>query len=86
MDAGRGVGAAARAQGDLAVLEVAEELLPLLVGGGAVLLVGSQSTPSGDERTVAVDGLLGIDGLVAHGRVYVSVPCDELGDVGRHPV
>jgi hypothetical protein len=38
MDAWGVVGAAAVAEGDLAAFEVAEELLPLLVGGGAVLL------------------------------------------------
>ena len=38
VDAGGVVGAAAVAEGDLAAFEVAEELVPFLVGGGAVFL------------------------------------------------
>jgi len=86
VDAGRGVGAATSAQGHLAVLEVADELLPFLIGGGPVFITGSQCPSSGDERTMAVDGFLGIDSFVAHGRVDVTVPGDELSDVGRHAV
>lgn len=65
---------------------VAEELLPLGVGGGPVLLGRAEGSPSGDERPVAVDRFFGIDGLVAHGGVDVAVPGDELGDVRWHPV
>src|ERR1019366_1477906 len=74
------------AQGDLAVLEVADELLPLLLGGGPVFIAGSEGASSGDERAMAVDGFLGIDSFVAHGRVDVTVPGDELSDVGWHAV
>jgi hypothetical protein len=45
------------------VLEVAEELVPFGVGGGAVFLAGAQLPPAGDVGAVAVDGLLGVDGL-----------------------
>jgi hypothetical protein len=66
--------------------EVAEELFPLLVGRHAVLLRGPQRPAAVDESTVAADHLLGVDGLVAHGRVDVPVSGDELGDVRRHSV
>ena len=86
VDAGGGVGAAAGAEGDLAAFEVAEELLPFVVGGGAVFLAGPQCAAAGDERPVAVDDFFGVDGLVSHGGVDVAVSGDELGDVGRHAV
>jgi len=41
VDAGGVVGAAAVADGDLALLEVADELGPFFVGGGAVFLAGA---------------------------------------------
>jgi hypothetical protein len=59
VDAGGGVGAPAGAQRDLAVLEVAEEFLLFLGGGGAVFLGGAQGAPAGDEGAVAVDGFVG---------------------------
>jgi len=65
---------------------VAEELVPFGVGRGAVFLAGAQFAAAGDERPVAVDDLLGVDGLVAHGGVDVGVSGDELGDVRRHAV
>ena len=74
VDAGGVVGAAAVADGDLAVFEVADELGPFGVGGGAVFLGRAQRAAAGDEGAVAVDGFLGIDGLVAHGCVDVLVP------------
>ena len=86
VDAGGSVGAAAVAQGELAALEVAEELLPFLVGGGAVLRGRAQGAAAGEERAVAVDGFVGVDRLVAHGGVEVAVPDDELGDVRGHAV
>src|SRR5690349_4775343 len=81
VDAGRVVGAAAVADGDLAVLEMTDELGPFFVGRGAVFLTGAQRTAAGDECPVPVDDLFGVDGLVAHGGVDVAVPGDELGDV-----
>ena len=57
VDAGGGVGATAGAEGDLAVLEVAEELLPFCVGRGPVFLGRAQRPAAGDECAVAVDGL-----------------------------
>ena len=86
VDAGGVVGAAAVADGDFAVFEVADELGPFLVGGGAVFLAGAQRAAAGDEGPVAVDHLFGVDGLVAHGGVDVAVAGDELGDVRWHAV
>jgi hypothetical protein len=86
VDAGGAVGSPAVAERDLAAFEVAEEFLPLLLGGAAVLLAGTQFPAAGDERPVPVDGLLGVDRLIAHGRVDVAVSQDQLGDVGRHAV
>lgn len=51
LDAGSVVGAAAVADGDLAVLDVADELGPFLVVRGAVLLAGAQGAAAGDDRT-----------------------------------
>ena len=80
------VGAAAVAQSDAAALEVAEELVPFGVGGGAIFLAGTGGAAAGDEGAVAVDHFLGVDGLISHGGVDVAVPDDQLGDVRRHPV
>ena len=52
VDAAGGVGASAVAEGDAAALEVAEELVPLGVGGGAVFLAGAQLPPAGDVGAV----------------------------------
>jgi hypothetical protein len=68
VDAWGAEGAAAGSGGYLAWFEVAEGLLPFLVGGHSVFLAGTQRAPSGEERHVGLDGLFGIDGLVAHGR------------------
>src|SRR6202165_3485028 len=81
MDAGGVVGAAAVADGDLAVFEVPDELGPFLVGRGAVFLGGAQCAAAGDVCAVAVDHLFGVDRLVSHGGVDVAVAGDELGDV-----
>ena len=78
------VGAAAVADGDLAALEVADELGPFGVGGGAVFRGGAQRAAACDEGAVAVDHFLGVDGLVSHGGVDVAVAGDELGDVRWH--
>ena len=86
VDAAGGVGASAVAECDAAALEVAEELFPFGVGGGAVFLAGAQLPPAGDEGAVSVDGLLGVDSLVSHGGVDVLVAEEDLGDVGRHAV
>ena len=86
VDAGGVVGAAAVADSDLAAFEVADELGPFGVGGGAVFLGGAQRAAAGDEGAVAVDHFLGVDGLVSHGGVDVAVSGDELGDVRWHAV
>ena len=86
MDAGCPKGAGAGADGDFASLEVAEELFPFVVAGGAVFLGGPQGASSGEEAEMGLDGLFGIDGVVAHGDVDVAVAGDDLGDVGRQAV
>ena len=63
VDAAGGVGASAVAKGELSVLEVAEELLPLGAGRGAVFLAGAGGAAAGHEGAMAVDGLLGVDRL-----------------------
>ena len=86
VDAGCRVGAPAVAEGDAAALEVAEELVPLGVGGGAVLFARPGGPALGDEGPVSADGLLGVGRLVAHRGVYVLVSEYELGDVRGHAV
>src|SRR3954468_18650769 len=82
VDAGGAVGAGAGADGEFGAFEVAEEVLPLGIGGGAVLLGGAQGAAAGDEGAVGFDGLGGVDGVVAHCGVDVVVADDDLGDVG----
>ncbi|WP_445520821.1 hypothetical protein [Streptomyces sp. NEAU-174] len=62
MDAGGSVGAGAGADREFAAFEVAEEVFPLGVGGGAVFLGGPQGVAAGDEGAVGLDGLGGVDG------------------------
>src|SRR2546421_2477473 len=59
------------------------EFFPLGVAGDAVLLRWAQRPPPGYERSVPVDGLFGVDGLIAHGGVHVAMPDDQRGDVRR---
>jgi len=64
VDAGGRVRPPAFAERDVPSLEVAEELLPLLVGGSTVFRAGAEATAgAGDEGPVAVDHFLGVDGL-----------------------
>ena len=86
VDAGGAERAPAGAGGDFAAFEVAEELFPFGVGGGAVFLGGPQCAAAGEEGQVGLDRLVGVDGLVAEGDVDVAVPGDDLGDVRRQPV
>ena len=79
--AGGGECPAAGSNRELAGFEVAEELLPFVVGGGAVFLAGALCAASGEVGEVGLDGLVGVDGLVAHGDVDVAVAGDDLGDV-----
>ena len=65
---------------------MAEEFLPFGVGGHPVLFAGAQAPPPGEERQVGLDGLIGVDRLVAESDVDVPVACDDLGDVRRQPV
>jgi hypothetical protein len=85
VDAGGGERPAAETGGYLAALEVAEELFPFGVGGGAVFLGGAQGTAAGQERQEVLDYLVGVDGLVAEGDVDVAVAGDDLGDVRGKP-
>jgi len=84
VDAGGGVGTAASTEGELAVLEMTEELVPFLLGGHPVFLGRAQRAASGDERAVPIDDFRGIDGLVSHGGVDIAVAGDELSDVRGH--
>ena len=86
MDARGGERPPAGADRDFALLEVTEEFLPFLVGGGSVFVAGPQGTSSGEEGEVGLDGFFGVDGLVAHGDVDVAVTGDDLGDVRRQAV
>ena len=71
--------------GDLAALEVAEEFLPFGVGGHAVFVGGPHGSPSGQERQVCLDGLVGVDSFLAHGDVDIAVAGDHLGDMRWQP-
>jgi hypothetical protein len=86
VDAGGAERAAACADGDFAALEVAEELLPFLVGGDAVFFARAKGPAAGQEGHVRLNRLFGIDGLVAERDVDVLVACDHLGDVRRQSV
>jgi hypothetical protein len=63
-----------------------EEFFPLGVAGDVVLLRWAQRPPPGYERAVPVDGLFGVDGLIAHGGVHVAMPDDQRSDVRRQAV
>ena len=63
MDTASSPGPAAVAECDLAALEVAEELLPLGVGGRAVLFCRAQLAAAGEERPVTCNYLLRVDRL-----------------------
>ena len=86
MDARGVVGAAAVAEGDLAALEMAEEIGPFLICRGPVFPGGAQCPAAGDEGPVAVDDLLGVDRLISHGGIHVAVAGYQLSDMRRHPV
>ena len=70
VDAGRVVGAAAVTDRDLAVFEVADELVPFLIGWCPVFLAGALRAAAGEESPMLVDHLLRVDGLVTQGRGY----------------
>ena len=77
MDAGRCVGACAGADGDFPLLEVGEEGVPFLVGGGPVFLAGPGGAAAGDERPVGLDRLGRVDRLVADRGVECSL-CPQM--------
>jgi hypothetical protein len=68
---------------DLSPLEMTEEFLPFLVGGGAVFIGRPQRPPASQERQVGLDRLFGIDGLVRDRDVDVPMTGDNLGDMRR---
>jgi hypothetical protein len=81
VSAGGSKGAAAGAGGDLSQLEVAEEFFPFLIRGDPVFFARAQGPAAGEEGQVGLDGLVGVDRLVAHRGSDVLVACDDLGDV-----
>jgi hypothetical protein len=86
VEAGGADGAAAEAGGEFAAFEVAEELFPFGVGGGAVFLGGPQCPPSGEEGQVGLDGFVGVGGFVAEGDVDVAVPAITWAMCGGSPL
>jgi hypothetical protein len=81
VDAGDAECSAAGPDGYLATFEVAEELLPFLVGGDAVFLAGAQRAAACQKGQVSLDRFLGIDRLVSESDVDVLVTCQDLRDV-----
>lgn len=61
MDAGGSEGACAGADGHLPLLEMGEEGVPLLLCRDPVLLAGTGSPSTGDERPVGLDRLGRVD-------------------------
>lgn len=59
MSARGGEGPAAGADGEFALLEVAEEGVPFLIGGRAVFLAGPGGPAAGDEGPVRFDDFTG---------------------------
>src|SRR5260370_36012666 len=80
------VGASGGAQRQLPACEMPKEFVPFFVGRSAVFLAGPLGAAPGDERSVAVDDFLGVDGLVSHRGVDISMADPQLSDVGWHPV
>src|SRR6266542_3279500 len=78
MNAGRSERAGAGPDGHLSFLEVGEEGVPLLVGGGSVFFAGSGRSASGDECPVRLDRFGRVDRLIPHGRVNGLVAADDL--------
>src|ERR1035437_1530163 len=86
VNAGRAECAPAYYGRDFPALEMPEEFLPFLFAGDAVFFAGPLCPPPGEERQVGLDGLLRINGLVAHSRVDILVACDDLRDMRRQAV
>jgi hypothetical protein len=63
MNAAGAVCACAVTECDATTLEVAEELVPFVIGRAAVFFARPQGASASDEGAVAVDGFLRIDGL-----------------------
>src|SRR6266704_2747267 len=75
----------ADAQGDLAELEVVQELVPLSRGEVTVFFAGAKGASPGDEGPVVGDDVLGVERGIPHGGSDVGVPEDPGGDVRRKP-
>ena len=84
--AGRGVGPAAVAELDLALVEVGLELGPLVVGDGPVLGGGPDLAPAGEVGLVVADDVFVEDGDVAAGGLEVEVAEQCGADVNGQPV
>src|SRR5207244_12296930 len=83
MNASRSGGSSAGAYGDLASFEVAEDLLPFLIGRNPVFIGRAHRAASGEKGQMGLDRLLWIDGLVADRDVDVLVTRDDLGNMRR---
>lgn len=86
VNAGGAERAAACSDGDFAPLEVAEELLPFLVGGDAVFLARAEGPSAGEEGQVRLDRFFGVDGFVTASDIDVLVASDHMDNVRRQPV
>src|SRR5271169_2249761 len=75
----------ADAQGDLAELEVVQELVPLAGGEVTVFFAGAESASPGDEGPVVGHDVLGVDRGIPHGGSEIGMPEDPGGDVRRQP-
>ena len=74
-------GATARADRHLPLLKVGGELVPFLVGRGAVFLAGSGHSAAADEGAVRLDRFAGVYRLIAYGCLNCFVPAHELRDM-----
>ena len=86
MDTGGVESARAGADRQFATLELREEGIPFIVGGGPVFFAGACGPAAGDERPVRFQCLRRIDGLVAHRGRDGRMPYDDLSDVRRKTV
>src|SRR5712691_59949 len=81
----RSVVTAADPEGDLAQLEVGQELVPFGNGELPVFFAGPFGPAAGDERPVVGDHVLGVDRGVPHRGVKNGVAADLRGDVRWQP-
>ena len=72
-------------EGDLAELEVVQELVPFFGAEVAVLFAGAQGAAAGDEGPVVGDDVFGVDRGVSHRGSEIGVAEDLGGDVRWQP-